>query len=42
MMGVKLSARKFENQAVEAALKCQVLNRMSSLGLPSSERVQSG
>ena len=36
---VGLSARKFENQEVEASLKCQVLNRMAALGLPKSERV---
>lgn len=42
MLGVKLSARNFENQAVEASLKCQVLNRMSELGLPRSERVPVG
>ena len=39
MLGVKLSARKFKNQEVEALLKCQVLNRMAALGLPKSERV---
>jgi hypothetical protein len=41
-MGVKLSARKFENQEIEASLKCQVLNRMVALGLPRSERVLLG
>ena len=39
MLGVKLSARNFENQEVEASLKCQILNRMAALGLPSSERL---
>ena len=42
MLGVKLSARKFENQEVEASLKCRVLNRMAELGLPRSERIQLG
>jgi len=39
MVGVKLVARGLESQRVEAAVKCQVLNRMASLGLPASERV---
>jgi len=39
MVGVKLAARGLESQRVEAAVKCQVLNRMASLGLPVSERV---
>ena len=38
LLGVKLSARKLENQEVEASLKCQVLNRMAALVLPRSER----
>ena len=37
--GVKLAAHDFNNQLVEAQLKCRVLNRMVSLGLPSSERI---
>ncbi len=39
MVGIKLCARTLESQRVEAAVKCQVLNRMASLGLPVSERV---
>ena len=39
LVGVKLSARSFDNQQVEALVKCQILNRMVSLGLPVSERV---
>ena len=39
LVGIKLTARTFENQQVEALVKCQVLNRMASLGLPASERV---
>ncbi len=39
MLGPKLAARGFENQKVEAAIKCQVLNRMAGLGLPRSERI---
>ena len=39
LVGAKPSARNFENQQVEALVKCRVLNRMASLGLPLSERV---
>jgi len=42
LVGVHLSARTFENQQVEARLKCQVLNRMAALGLPVSERIVQG
>lgn len=42
LVGVKLAAREFENQQVEALVKCRVLNRMASLGLPISERVLQG
>jgi len=42
LVGVKLAARRFENQQVEALVKCRVLNRMASLGLPRSERVLQG
>ena len=34
--------RKFGNQQVEALVKCRVLNRMASLGMPRSERIQLG
>ena len=37
LLGVKLVSRNFENQQVEALVKCQVLNRMAALGLPRSE-----
>ena len=39
LVGIKLTARRFAGQQVEAVVKCQVLNRMVSLGLPLSERV---
>jgi hypothetical protein len=39
LVGIKLYARKFESQQVKTAVKCQVLNRMASLGLPVSEGV---
>ena len=39
LVGVKLAAPEFGNQQVEALVKCHVLNRMASLGLPKSERV---
>ena len=42
LVGVKLAARRFENQQVEALVKCRVLNRIASLGLPRSERVLQG
>ncbi len=37
LVGIKLTARRFAGQQVEAVVKCQVLNRMVSLGLPLSE-----
>ena len=39
LVGAKLAAREFENQQVEALVKCRVLNRMASLGMPLLERV---
>ena len=42
LVGVKLAARTFENQQVEALVKCRVLNRMAALGMPISERVLQG
>lgn len=36
LFGNKLKARLFESQAVEAFVRCIVLNRMTSLGLPES------
>ena len=35
----KLWARAFDNQQVEAAIKCAVLNRMTGLGMPHTLRV---
>jgi hypothetical protein len=42
LLGVKLAAREFGNQQVDALVKCRVLNRMSALGLPISERILQG
>jgi hypothetical protein len=42
LVGVKLTARVFESQQVEALVKCKVLNRMTTLGLPRSERIPVG
>ena len=39
LLGVKLTARRFENQQVEALIKCQALNRLTALGLPQSEQI---
>ena len=39
IFGPKLSARGFDNQRVEAIIKCEVLNRMSSRGSPKSVRI---
>jgi len=36
LFGNKLKARNFESQAVEAFVRCIVLNRMTSLGMPDS------
>lgn len=36
LFGSYLNARSFENQAVEAFIKCQVLNKMTALGMPDS------
>jgi hypothetical protein len=38
VFGGKLWARTFDNQRVEAAIKCAVLNRMTALGMPHSVR----
>ncbi len=42
LVGVKLASREFERQQVEALVKSQVLNRMSALGMPRSERISVG
>jgi hypothetical protein len=39
LVGVKLASRKLERQQVEVLVKSQVLNRMTALGKPRSERV---
>jgi hypothetical protein len=40
LFGAKLSARLLENQQTEAIVKCAVLNRMTSLGMPDSVRIR--
>ena len=40
LFGPKLSARRFDNQRVEAIIKCEVPNRMSSRGMPESVRIR--
>ena len=42
LFGVKLATRELENQHVDVLVKWRVLNRMTSLGLPISERVRLG
>lgn len=42
LIGVKLAAREFDNQQIEALVKCRVMNRMASLGLPIAESVLLG
>ena len=39
LAGIKLASRKFENQRVEARVKCRLINRMTALGMPRSERI---
>ena len=39
VFGGKLCARIFENQQVEAAIECAVLNRMTGLGMPETVRM---
>lgn len=36
ILGGKLSSRKLENQQVETAIKCNILNKMTELGMPKS------
>ncbi len=40
VFGGGLDARKFENQEVEASLKCKVLNRFAQMGMPQSVKYQ--
>ncbi len=42
LVGLKLASRELERQQVEALVKSQVLNRMTALGMPRSERVSVG
>ena len=42
LVGVKLASRELERQQVEVLVKSQVLNRMTALGMPRSERVPVG
>jgi len=39
IFGARFRARRFDNQRVEGWIKCMVLNRMVSLGMPESERI---
>jgi hypothetical protein len=39
IFGGNLASRKFENQQIEAVIKCQILNRMSAIGMPKSYAV---
>jgi hypothetical protein len=39
IFGGRLWGRVFENQQIEAAIKCAVLNRMTGLGMPDTVRV---
>ena len=39
ILGGKLNARKLENQATEFLISCDILNRMSALGMPDSYAV---
>lgn len=41
IMGDRLSARKWKNQATEVQIKLDVLNRMTELGMPKSFKVAS-
>jgi hypothetical protein len=41
-VGIKLASRELERQQVEVLVKSQVLNRMSALGMPESERIPVG
>ena len=39
LFGPKLRARRVENQKAEGLMKCVILNRMTSLGMPVSGRM---
>ena len=40
MFGSNLSTRRFDNQRVEAIIKCEVLNRLTTQGMPGPVRIQ--
>ena len=40
LIGPTLRARKFAAQQVEARVACSVINRMTQLGMPISQRVR--
>lgn len=40
LIGPTLRSRKFEAQEVEARIACSVINRMTKLGMPISQRVR--
>ena len=40
IFGLNLRARRFDNQKAEGMIKCDILNRMRSLGMPVSERIE--
>jgi hypothetical protein len=42
LVGERLASREFGRQQVEALVKSQVLNRMTALGMPRSERISAG
>ena len=42
LVGERLASREFGRQQVEALVKSQVLNRMTALGMPRSERISVG
>ena len=39
LLGTGLSAIRIDNQSAEAIIKCAILNRMTSLGMPESVRI---
>jgi hypothetical protein len=40
LIGPRLRARTFSNQKSEAQMACAVINRMTQLGMPLSQRVR--
>jgi len=39
LVGIQLTSRRIDAQQVEAVVKCRVLNRMATLGMPKLERI---